>query len=38
MKQWINDPPTAKPGTVMPKLGLTDVELNNVVTFLQTMK
>ena len=38
MKQWINDPPTAKPGTVMPKLGLTDEELNNVVTFLQTMK
>ena len=38
MKQWINDPPAAKPGTPMPKLGLTDEELNNVVTFLQTLK
>ena len=38
MKQWINDPQTAKPGTAMPKLGLTDEELNNVVTFLQTLK
>jgi len=38
IKQWINDPPTAKPGTAMPKLGLTDVELNNVVSFLETLK
>ncbi|HLG69917.1 MAG TPA: cytochrome c [Chloroflexota bacterium] len=38
IKQWINDPQTAKPGTAMPKLGLTDEELNNVVTFLMTLK
>jgi len=38
LKQWINDPPTAKPGTAMPKLGLADDELNNVVSFLETMK
>jgi cytochrome c len=38
LKQWINDPQTAKPGTAMPKLGLTDDELNNVVAFLQTLK
>jgi cytochrome c1 len=38
LKQWINDPQTAKPGTAMPKLGLTDEELNNVVTFLETLK
>jgi cytochrome c2 len=38
LKQWINDPQTAKPGTAMPKLGLTDEELNNVVTFLTTLK
>ncbi|HEY8695900.1 MAG TPA: c-type cytochrome [Chloroflexota bacterium] len=38
LKQWINDPQAAKPGTVMPKLGLTDEELNNVVSFLETLK
>jgi cytochrome c2 len=38
LKQWINDPHTAKPGTAMPKLGLSDEELNNVVTFLETLK
>lgn len=38
MKQWIHNPPAAKPGTVMPNLGLTDQELNDVVTFLQTLK
>ncbi|MBV8085492.1 MAG: c-type cytochrome, partial [Chloroflexi bacterium] len=38
IKQWVNDPQTAKPGTAMPKLGLTDDELNNVVSFLMTQK
>ena len=38
LKQWINDPQTAKPGTAMPKLGLSDEELNNVVSFLETLK
>ncbi|HEX6512046.1 MAG TPA: c-type cytochrome [Chloroflexota bacterium] len=38
LKQWINDPQAAKPGTAMPKLGLTDDELNNVVTYLLTLK
>ncbi len=38
IKQWVNDPQTAKPGTAMPKLGLTDQELNDVVTFLTTLK
>ena len=37
-KQWVNDPQTAKPGTPMPKLGLNDEELNNVVTYLLTLK
>lgn len=38
LKQWVNDPQTAKPGTAMPKLGLNDQELNDVVTFLTTLK
>jgi cytochrome c2 len=38
MKQWINDPQAAKPGTAMPKLGLSDQELNDIVTYLQTLK
>ncbi len=38
LKQWVNDPQAAKPGTAMPKLGLNDVELNNVVSFLETLK
>ncbi|MHB8618398.1 MAG: c-type cytochrome [Chloroflexota bacterium] len=38
IKQWVNDPALAKPGTAMPKLGLTDQELNNVVTFLMQQK
>lgn len=38
LKQWINDPQTAKPGTAMPKLGLSDQELNDVVAYLATLK
>jgi cytochrome c2 len=38
IKQWINDPQAAKPGTAMPKLGLSDEELDNVVTYLMTLK
>jgi len=38
LKQWINDPQAAKPGTAMPKLGLSDQELNDVVTYLLTLK
>jgi len=38
IKQWTNDPQAAKPGTAMPKLGLSDEELNNVVSYLATLK
>ena len=38
LKQWINDPQLSKPGTAMPKLGLNDQELNDVVTYLETLK
>lgn len=38
LKKWISDPAASKPGTAMPKVPLTDDELNNVVAFLETLK
>ncbi|MDE3075626.1 MAG: cytochrome c, partial [Chloroflexota bacterium] len=38
LKQWIHNPGAAKPGTAMPNLGLTDQELDSVVTYLETLK
>jgi cytochrome c2 len=38
LKRWISDPPAAKPGTAMPKVPLTDDELNKIVAFLETLK
>jgi cytochrome c len=38
LKRWILDPPAAKPGTQMPKLGLTDDEASAIVAFLETLR
>lgn len=38
LKRWILDPPAAKPGTQMPKLGLTDDEATRIVAYLETLK
>ena len=38
LAKWIQNPQALKPGTAMPKLGLTDEELNNMVSFLATLK
>ncbi len=38
LKKWISDPAGTKPGTAMPKVPLTDDELNKVVAFLETLK
>jgi cytochrome c2 len=38
LKKWISDPAADKPGTAMPKVPLTDDELNNIVAFLETLK
>ena len=38
LKAWIMDPPAKKPGTQMPKLGLTDEEATRITTFLETLK
>ena len=38
LKKWIMDPAADKPGTAMPKVPLTDDELNDIVAFLETLK
>jgi cytochrome c2 len=38
IKKWILDPPAIKPGTQMPKLGLTDDEATRIVAYLETLK
>src|SRR5919198_874176 len=34
LKKWILDPPAAKPGTAMPKLGLSDDEATKIAAYL----
>ena len=38
LKRWVLDPPAVKPGTAMPKLGLTDDEAARIAAFLETLK
>ncbi len=38
LQRWILDPPAAKPGTAMPKLGLTDHEAQQIVAYLETLR
>ncbi|MBI2755268.1 MAG: cytochrome c oxidase subunit II [Chloroflexi bacterium] len=38
LKRWISDPSAIKPGALMPKLGLTDDELNQVVAYLSQLQ
>jgi cytochrome c len=38
MKRWITNPSAIKPGTMMPPLGLTDKESDDLVAFLETLK
>jgi cytochrome c len=38
LKAWIMDPPGKKPGTAMPKLGLTDDEATKIAAYLETLK
>jgi cytochrome c2 len=35
---WLVDPPAMKPGTAMPKLGLTEQEARHMAAFLYTLK
>ena len=38
IKKWILDPPANKPGTQMPKLGLTDDEATRIAAYLVTLR
>src|SRR4051812_27603195 len=38
LQRWILDPPAAKPGTAMPKLGLTDDEARQIVAYMSTLR
>jgi cytochrome c oxidase subunit 2 len=38
LKRWINDPLAEKPGATMPKVGLNDDQLNEVIKYLDTLK
>lgn len=38
LRAWVNDPQDAKPGCFMPSMKLTDQELDQVVSYLQSLK
>jgi cytochrome c1 len=38
LERWILDPPASKPGTLMPKLGLTGDEAAAIVSYLETLR
>lgn len=38
LKTWLQDPAAVKPGTLMPKLALTQPEIDALVTYLLTLK
>lgn len=38
LRAWVNDPQVAKPGCLMPSFKLTDKELAQVVSYLQSLK
>jgi cytochrome c oxidase subunit 2 len=38
LRDWVNDPQESKPGCFMPSMKLTDQELNQVVSYLQSLR
>jgi cytochrome c oxidase subunit 2 len=38
LRAWVNDPQVAKPGCLMPSMRLTEGELTQVVTYLESLK
>jgi cytochrome c oxidase subunit II len=38
LRAWLKDPPSVKPGSVMPNLGLTEHELDVLVAYLQSLQ
>ena len=38
MRAWLSDPQAVKPGTLMPKVSMTEDMMNNIIAFLSTLK
>lgn len=38
LRKWIQDPPAMKEGTLMPKVDMTDDQLNQITAYLETLK
>jgi cytochrome c oxidase subunit 2 len=38
LRTWLSNPPGAKPGSVMPDLGLTGEEITQLIAYLETLK
>ncbi|HEX7100055.1 MAG TPA: cytochrome c oxidase subunit II [Acidimicrobiia bacterium] len=38
LKRWLADPPSVKPGSYMPDLGLTEAEIDNLIAWLKTLE
>jgi cytochrome c oxidase subunit II len=38
LTRWLKDPPKEKPGSIMPKLGLTDDEIRALIAYLETLR
>ncbi len=37
LRAWLRDPPAEKPGSLMPKLGLTESEIGSLIAYLRTL-
>jgi cytochrome c1 len=38
LARWLDDPPGVKPGSKMPRIGLTQQEIAALVAYLQSLK
>ena len=38
LRRWLNDPPAVKPGAIMPRLGLTNAEIDALTAYLRGLR
>jgi cytochrome c oxidase subunit 2 len=38
LRSWIGDPPAMKPGSMMPRMGVSPADLPNLVAYLMSLK
>ena len=38
LAEWLHNPPSMKPGSIMPNLGLTEDQVNSLVAYLESLK